>query len=892
LIIAVKERRLDIVASILLKHCVSVDFIDNEERSAIDHAWMNYTDPEHNNNKAIDDKIIMKLLKQNSKFPKGFDVDQASKTVQEFLKMCEDMHSYVFCQDDSRFKETLRKNPGLTHFYDRKNVSVLSFAMKRGDYEAISRNIDELSIGPDDSDTIFKALVERHSEDEISKFHLVLLISRSKIVTEDGNRQKRLKCINDAFKIINGYEDCSKVLKIAAAYNNLNIYFDFKKDKSHNLCLEDSQCSQDSTYTNCVIYIEAKQLLEDNAKYEAIGTLIHELGHFAILMTFMNNFNPYPMGESEERVEFINKVVQEYEMKMDLVGSAFKSNPEEHLHSELIVRPMQMLMSNYKNHERASKIRSNFPALFKYHEDVVVKEFERALPVLQKLNDRNKDIKVSDLTKPMRAKILHTPVNFQGKISSIYEIIDDNLELLSLSSKDIRSILLESQQLTIGNILEKNTIIPRKYIRFPIDDVNTTSEDPKSFEEVAVEVKELKVLVLTDKAGSGKTAAFEDLAVNLKEKYSSFWVAMIKLRDHQEAINEIEKSSDYKIEKILMKLIYIKPDIDSIIFNHLYQNGKVILLLDGFDEIYPESRKTIIKILDIIRSTTANQLWVSTRPHVVEELKTIPKATFYKFDSTCIEEIMEKKHSEHYSDNVKIFLKLVKQMRNGKDNNIDNPSIIESIVELSIANKSYFTPDSTFLYTIVHDLAEKIMHKNCLKAPIEAHNQLLTQKLLNSYHYYGLKIIFGAISEEQLGFKFEDLAINKKRETYEKSSMINKIQQYGLMSVDNSSLDFIHRIFAEFYVAQYLATFIFDADCDIKDEEFEKVFMLLRFISNLSDCKIIQKLLMSYVKTKAEENDEFLEDQILSIFERNILLIEKDPLKDNTLLSELFTRKK
>jgi hypothetical protein len=44
-------------------------------------------------------------------------------------------------------------------------------------------------------------------------------------------------------------------------------------------------------------------------------------------------------------------------------------------------------------------------------------------------------------------------------------------------------------------------------------------------------------------------------------------------------------------------------------------------MLDGFDEISPFYEQTIIDLLQALRQTAVEQLWVTTRPHLREELE-------------------------------------------------------------------------------------------------------------------------------------------------------------------------------------------------------------------------------------------------------------------------------
>jgi hypothetical protein len=44
-------------------------------------------------------------------------------------------------------------------------------------------------------------------------------------------------------------------------------------------------------------------------------------------------------------------------------------------------------------------------------------------------------------------------------------------------------------------------------------------------------------------------------------------------------------------------------------------------MLDGFDEISPSYKQTVIGLTQALRQTAVEQLWVTTRPHLREELE-------------------------------------------------------------------------------------------------------------------------------------------------------------------------------------------------------------------------------------------------------------------------------
>jgi hypothetical protein len=51
------------------------------------------------------------------------------------------------------------------------------------------------------------------------------------------------------------------------------------------------------------------------------------------------------------------------------------------------------------------------------------------------------------------------------------------------------------------------------------------------------------------------------------------------------------------------------------------EENKVVVILDGFDEISPVYKERVIDMLQVLKQTSLEQLWITTRPHLREELE-------------------------------------------------------------------------------------------------------------------------------------------------------------------------------------------------------------------------------------------------------------------------------
>ena len=101
---------------------------------------------------------------------------------------------------------------------------------------------------------------------KLPKAHLLVLKSKSSIINMDKKNHENWKLIDEAFGILDNEETCSKILKVAASCENLNIFFDFKASPDHFL---NSIPSPDTTYESANIYIGVGSLTNNEKMLEA-----------------------------------------------------------------------------------------------------------------------------------------------------------------------------------------------------------------------------------------------------------------------------------------------------------------------------------------------------------------------------------------------------------------------------------------------------------------------------------------------------------------------------------------------------------------------------------------------------------------------------------------------
>jgi hypothetical protein len=417
----------------------------------------------------------------------------------------------------------------LIHFYDRKNQSLLAYAIENNKTEVFKKFATRLNTGSHENiDGIYESIQnadKRAMRNQrlqnpflFPQTHLLILKSKTKISRNDLNAHNHWTYIEEAYTTIDNTNNyCSLILQVAAECKNVQIFFDFKHDSTYYLDPATSVNSKGVIYGSGTIYIGAMELLNERTKFKVFGVIVHELCHLAVLTGFMNpNFDPFPTGESELKRRFIDRVMAQCRQNIALdpiIANVFISYPVDQQDSEMIVTYPQVLLQHHGDVSKIEQFKRDYNELEEYSHEVVEAELERALKVFRLLNDDNYNIKYQKLTSSMKAKILHSVVCFQGVHTTLHDLIGNDLEIpQALKSEVIRKVLLKNWKIEVGKPIKldmKYEIIPRNFAS-------------KTFEEVKTEIEYSKIFILADHAGSGKTITFKDSAKKLKEFKKKF----------------------------------------------------------------------------------------------------------------------------------------------------------------------------------------------------------------------------------------------------------------------------------------------------------------------------------------------------------------------------------
>jgi Cdc6-like AAA superfamily ATPase len=178
-----------------------------------------------------------------------------------------------------------------------------------------------------------------------------------------------------------------------------------------------------------------------------------------------------------------------------------------------------------------------------------------------------------------------------------------------------------------GKLLWQQSQGSLEALRGYIDTDISHTYTPDNLDKLLEQARFQRVMVISDTAGMGKSTVLTHLCKQIKQKFPAKWVVRINLNDHTDALKALKHrqiDKEKAIEFVSEKLLKLKPGLDLELFREGCEKKKkliIVVMLDCFYEISPFYKETVIDLLQALRQTAVEQLWVTTRPHLRGELE-------------------------------------------------------------------------------------------------------------------------------------------------------------------------------------------------------------------------------------------------------------------------------
>lgn len=814
--------------------------------------------------------------------------------LKQFVNDHQKLHDHIENQEFDLIQTELLNIPGnLCHLYDINNTSLMNHAMQNYQkelYDILSSH--GISLGShEDPDVVFEEFKKDQKLEkeaikikfanqsnalELSNTHIDKIMSKFKVINNSGNQHRhRTKVIRDALVHMNRDKTCSKILKFVASCKNLKIFADFKH-KAVNFI--DPVCCKRTlglTTATGVIRIGAKDLLNESTKNEFNGTMIHEFCHLAMLMTFLNNFNPYSVGDKDAK-ELFEDAVEECRLNKDqepIILGAFEYDQEEQ-HSELVVGVVTMIMKYYNEYlsDGTSKIencRRIFSKLFKYFDDKVVPALDEVLNIFIILQGGEQEVSYKDLTQHQKNRIKHKTNIFQGTGTTFFDVLGKDEKIYEhLTGKEIRYFLF-TEKTYIFNAAAINGEPSDLERSFYLDN-GLCNGSSGGFTLVKDELERQGTFLLIDNAGAGKTEAFIDLSKRMKKEHKNFLICLVDMclqhvtdifTKWMDKVNRQQEKLDEKaILNLMLEVLKLKSKFEKEIFQILFTKMKIIFFFDGIDKLNADLLDFFIKFVQVLKSKPPQieessifkiKILISSCPTTLIESKklcpTICDKSYklanyspeerisYIFDTFSIPNQGERLEKMVW------YIWFFNQVEYDQEHELANISIIKTIIQQHNDPKINSHFNQYNIFSILNHLYQ-------LKNVNIMYNPKRNFTLLKILQAYALSSIFGNDIEFLLTTSW-----NREKRLWKS----HEFESYGLVYSNTEDVQnvskFIDKTCPDYFVTAYLIKLLFGEDDSLKEEEFKNAVKSLRVIGKSPNkYQIIYKSLLQYIKADLE----------------------------------------
>ncbi|XP_070502944.1 uncharacterized protein [Chironomus tepperi] len=415
------------------------------------------------------------------------------------------------------------------------------------------------------------------------------------------------------------------------------------------------------------------------------------------------------------------------------------------------------------------------------------------------------------------------------------------------------------------------------------------------------DIKHDKLLLLSDGPGNGKSTTFRRMALKFKENYPLHWVSYIDLKLHFEAFKELNSYLGSNIDQVSFtqeltqflsqKILNLTSKVDMEVFRHKFTSNQSIFLWDGLDEISPYSLNESLKLFELIYKFTSNIQWISTRPSFkqyivdrfpVNEYRLAPYTE--KSRNDFIRKYLKSEKMSH--QNITIAKKkigsFIKRLERQGSDDFYGREIISSPLMLNMICKSYSQSQSldasTNLYTFfefyINQMFDIVQQE---KGDVVTNDtkRIERQEMFRDIHqHFAMKSLFPQdykiknIYDHHEVFDPNHLAIMKLRLAWKD----DEISRYGILFPDpTGKLNFDHRTFMEFFVAQYFYDKIWNLGYGqvSRNEARLRISILLEIIETKSKFiyNVILDFIFGFIDAHTKDTSDSFNEEIRHVME-------------------------
>lgn len=442
----------------------------------------------------------------------------------------------------------------------------------------------------------------------------------------------------------------------------------------------------------------------------------------------------------------------------------------------------------------------------------------------------------NDLDNKSKEKLMQGHLTFQGHSVKLQELLSPEsaaLQHLPLQDFITSKLVIDDITFNKSDTFMQAFYIERKFIARKYEDKKFKSQESKKLQnqsrsdhsqvmniisvsmsqsELVKEADKNKIVIISDTAGMGKSTTLYHIAVDYKQKLHAHWISFIDLKQYIKKFEQISKSKEVAnsfLEFFSHKLLTLGQAFDLELLASLYDAGKVVVFLDGFDEISPLYNNLMLNLVKSFNIKSGNQLWISTRAHLRNDLEQGLNQL-----SCCISPLT-------HDDKVEFLLEYWRSMKSQKMQ-INHASLADELIK-KMSQISYSTGsdlmgipiqvrmiaeiyggDTQFdkqwnFYTIYETFIDKMIHNWMVN---KGDLSIMDQKEIHKNSPGVVKV------HQQIALKYFFPSQMQDDDDDEDELTSEMIARIGIINVDNSSgeMHFIHETFAEYFVADFISS--------------------------------------------------------------------------------------
>ncbi|KAI9557814.1 hypothetical protein GHT06_014563 [Daphnia sinensis] len=291
------------------------------------------------------------------------------------------------------------------------------------------------------------------------------------------------------------------------------------------------------------------------------------------------------------------------------------------------------------------------------------------------------DITYEELNEKFQNAVLEKAITFQGTILTVGELVGNepdklidylSIEELLFQKKDVNipradaseceeslyikrqltmsfhesfeNKLAERLKCTIDELHEKCRITPQGEIKWFVkkqQDRESIWKEIKNLtdERMSSNVidesqllcldegrEQIPIVIISGVAGTGKSTILSNYYTEMKRVKPDYWIIRINLVEQQKVLLQLKiDSEDNNAVDFIVRQLHIvaneSPFSRSLLRHRIETGDRIAFMFDGFDEISYRCQNNVIQLMKILARKKTIKLYVTTRPHMVDELQ-------------------------------------------------------------------------------------------------------------------------------------------------------------------------------------------------------------------------------------------------------------------------------